>query len=444
MKLQPPNPLHWRLSTLLKLGPEDVHEIACRAVGTVTAFRLLLGRCLLAMDQSKGYKALGYSTTIHYACAKLGLECREARESRRVAERLLGLSELTLAAETGRISWCKLREIVRKASPVTEAFWLVLAQTKTASEIAALVARTPEGSIPGEEDDDEEAYASELRCAIKPEVFMMLEHARRAYALESGEAVTSAAVVEMALASYIEGRPVSPETLERVRAETSQDVLAARARRNPLVCEARDLAAEMGLLQPDRKDETPVRFELDNPGAEVEPVAEGTTDSPVGEAADHPRPTWVALQHQAPITQEAWRNLRLRFNPANRFATKAQRKDMLRRDGWCCRAPGCPNRIWLHLHHLHEYSQGGATVPDNQACLCSGCHQNVHDGLMAIHRTDGGELVFTDANGQRLGKQADLELAGWLDFYAGWSGRELDSHQIRAHNGEWSVYAVAG
>ena len=66
------NPAHWRLSILLELGPEDVHELARKTVGTLTSYRLIVGRCLLAMHESKGYKKHGCSSAIHYACARLG------------------------------------------------------------------------------------------------------------------------------------------------------------------------------------------------------------------------------------------------------------------------------------------------------------------------------------------------------------------------------------
>ena len=135
-----------------------------------------------------------------------------------------------------------------------------------------------------------------------------------------------------------------------------------------------------------------------------------------------------------------WRNPRLRFNPAARTATSTQRRELLRRDGWGCRTPGCPNRVWLHLHHLHEYGQGGETSPDNLVCLCSGCHRNVHQGSLKISESDDGALLYTDAEGHRLDQQADIELASWLDLHLGWKGEELDSHGARHWKGQWAVF----
>lgn len=616
----PINPVHWRKGTLIRLEAEDIHELAARSVGTLTCFRLILGRCLLALQETEAYKNYGCASVIHYACVKLGICPRVARTCRRVALALEELPELSLAAEAGSIDWSKLREIVRKASPATETFWLKLASTRSYTEIEALVQRTPPGSIPGEADQQEQSYRTELRCALAPGVGAMLEHARRCYSLESGEAVTTAQVVEKALASYIAGREVDEKVLEKVRNQANRDLLAQQARRLPVVAEARELAVSMGLLNREeesegapghthedhRTEETPGRPDkggagegqlaeealgrphqehpdAETPGgsAEVaelsrEPESEeclGLTLKPLErgasaqkacqtqgvavnegsqaaaggtfEARSHavkkdseaagsligsvdltlgrllaealgcpheeqlaaeplgcsyeeglveemlgchhqehlpaeasrpftvtdPHTTWPARvkngsEHSQsptsdPLSQETnrplplnaaggtpsdtagWSNNRLRFNPKNRFPTRAQRQELLRRDGWCCRTPGCPHQVWLHLHHLHEYAQGGTTIPDNLLGLCAACHRNLHDGLLQIQNDAEGRLVFSDAQGRRLDRQRDLELATWLDFHLGWNGQEYDSHWIRANKNEWAVYQWA-
>ncbi|MFA5506701.1 MAG: hypothetical protein WC423_14810, partial [Vulcanimicrobiota bacterium] len=112
MKSHITNPAYFRLDMLLTLGVSQVHEFARRATATLTTYRLILGRCLLAMRESKGFKKFGCSSEIHYATAKLGMNKRAARECRRVARSLLSLPKLTRAAENGLIDWSMLREIV--------------------------------------------------------------------------------------------------------------------------------------------------------------------------------------------------------------------------------------------------------------------------------------------------------------------------------------------
>ncbi|MFA5508639.1 MAG: HNH endonuclease, partial [Vulcanimicrobiota bacterium] len=147
-----------------------------------------------------------------------------------------------------------------------------------------------------------------------------------------------------------------------------------------------------------------------------------------------------ALQHHRP---PAIPNKSICFNPQNRHTTKAQKRELLRRDGWACSTPGCCHRLYLHLHHLVPHSQNGPTIDRNLVGLCSSCHRNVHDGSLRIFLRPDGKLHFTDAEGNSVAEQADLELGQWLDFNIGWDGEEDDSFTIRAHRGEWSIFGEA-
>ena len=106
-----------------------------------------------------------------------------------------------------------------------------------------------------------------------------------------------------------------------------------------------------------------------------------------------------------------WASARVRFTINARSTTKAQSREILRRDCWCCSTPGCPNRIWLHIHHLESYSKGGKTEPRNLIGLCSACHKNTHDGLLKIERQSDGRLLFFDQFGNRLDRQVDMHIA---------------------------------
>lgn len=420
MKSSVTNPTHWRLNTLLSLDSEEVHELARKAAGTLTSYRLVLGRCLLVLQLNKSYKRFGCSSAIHYASAVLGLSPRQARSCRRVARLLQELPELTLAAELGNIAWSKLREIVRKASPETELFWLELAKSRSYKEIEILVRRTPKGALPGDPSSDESPCTSELRCNLSDEVFAMLQTARRRFSLEKGEAVTNAQVLEWALASYIANQTVDEETLEKVRQESDQDSQAERARELPLIQEARELAEEM----------------LDSSTGE-EPT--GIEDTLVRALGASPA-TQEDEEQPARVIQEdyRWQNPRLRYNPKARHTTPAQKKEILRRDAWGCQTPGCPHKVWLHLHHLKPHSQGGPTERKNLLCLCAGCHRNHHRGLLKITVTASGELIFSNRGGRRLDYQTNLERAGWMDYWLGWSGEQTDSHTSRVHSRDWS------
>ena len=572
---QPPiNPVNWRLSTLLSLEVDQVHDLACWAVGTLTSFRLVLGRCLLALHQNKGYRRFGCSTAVHYACSVLGIDKRMARECKRVATQIRDLPELTLAAEGGEICWSKLREIVRKADPLTEDYWLKLADLYDANTIGELIARTVKGSIPGEPDEEEKCLASELRCAATPQVIQMFQRVRRILSLEHEEALNGSQTLEYLLASFLSTQPVDPETMRKVEEEADKDLQAEAAQRILTVIKARELAAEMGLLNsgPGRSEDSDalgtgggierpeVLEELEVPakrevavkleaseelgGFEVAGV-QGALNAPCcdehstaavdliaralgvmsgpeqsirpgtalhstsnshstsasnsnSDSHSHPasnshphghseaeRPTWV-IPPELPVTKTAcnapaakassedpaakasceapaaksacedpvaqalselviqlekdYRNERLAFSAGQRFTTPGQKEEIFRRDGWCCSTPACPNRVWLHVHHIKPFSQGGPTTRRNLLSLCSGCHRNHHRGLLKI-QYENGKLVFRDQKGRRLDHQADLALAGWLDRWDGWRGGEGNSHLARFYRGQWAVYS---
>ena len=99
---------------------------------------------------------------------------------------------------------------------------------------------------------------------------------------------------------------------------------------------------------------------------------------------------------------------RLRFNPDARDCTPAQRRALFRRDGYRCSTPGCPNHLWLHVHHIVFHYLGGPTLPRNLVCLCSRCHKNVHEGSLVVKGSAPGELRFLDRSGKPLVRPVEV------------------------------------
>src|ERR1035438_9997219 len=149
------DPSRWSLSQIAQLDPEALHQLTQRAAGTLTRCRVLLGRCLVAIDQTDANEHYGCHNSIHYAHTVLGLEDQEARDCGRVAERLEDLPILRRAAELGEIGWCALREV--RATPDDEAYWLEAAQTCTMRQLERLLRRR------GKEGSTQEADRVELR-----------------------------------------------------------------------------------------------------------------------------------------------------------------------------------------------------------------------------------------------------------------------------------------
>ena len=436
------------MDTLLSLGTEQVHELARKANGTVTTYRLVSGRCLLTLHENKGYREFGCSGATHYGVAILGMSAGVARDSKRVANELQILPQLTLAAELGQIDWSKLREIVRVASPDTEKLWLALAATKNARQIQKLVKLTPWGGLPGDADDAT-SLTTELRCKASPEQIETFNRVRRMLSLEHEKALTGAETLEYLLAAFLSSQPVDAKVLEKVRDDADKDLMAEKARCLPEVFEVRELARTLaeGELGGGSSEEV----ETDELLAQALGGATVESHCCRGDCCD----SHESKQLTSSVSQfesayfarlvnhlkSQYESARTRFGPDNRHTTKAQKRESFRRDGWCCSTPGCCCSVWLEIHHIKPYSEGGKTVKENLLGLCSGCHRNLHQGFLKIIPQADGTLVFTDAQGRRLDRQADLELAGWLDQFQGWSGGEFDSHYARLHQGEWAVFS---
>jgi len=434
---------------LMSLGAHDLHQLACSSMGTLTTYRLLLGRCLLAFQRGDLCAQLGYSGAVHYACAALGMQDWRARELLRVASWLEDLPALQRAAEDGEISWCKLREVLRVATPEDEVDWLALCQRHTYQEIERRVreARCGEAEPTGQAPDK-----TELRLHLSPDSLKILERAFRGISQEAGRALPPAQALEYLCAEYLSchGGDLE-EKLEEARQEARLDLAAE------VECSARNSRGVSGetviVAEAEAEAEPGAKAVIEaEPGAKamIEARAEAEAVIEAAAVAEAQAELWLAatasqevecpgnrsLQLVRPASAH-WQNPRLEFNPEARQTTRAQRVELLRRDGYRCRVPGCCNHLFLEVHHIKFYCDGGKTVPENLVLLCGSCHKNVHEGHLRIEGMAPDRLRFVDREGRDLAWQSRLELAQWLDFFVGWRGEAEDSHQHRLAGCRW-------
>jgi hypothetical protein len=507
------DPVHWTADRLANFDHDALHELTLKVAGTHHAYQLVLGRCLLAVQRNKLYQRFGCSGAVHYGVLVLGLKTQKARALRWVAQKLEALPLLSLALQSGEVSYSKVREVVRKATAETEELWLELCRNRTYRQIEALVRHTPKGGLPGDlpEESEKEPALCDLRLSLGPTARAVVDRGLQAYSLKAGRPVPLAEAVEALFAGLLEKESDELEALAKAQKEARKDRLAERARRNPLVREARRVAQAMGLGQEEagetgglegdlplaqmaelllatataligpREEELPAReiskppsgegqaAELsarsarraeaaeqpareifqpttgDGEGAHIESLARGAQAEDIAGGAQAECPARGAQAEcpargarrgseepaEDPARDICWQNPRLHFNEEARLPTPAQRREILRRDGYCCSTPGCPNHLWLELHHVVPYSEKGKTLPANLITLCSRCHKNAHEGRMTISGQDGA-VEFRDGHGNDLARQHDLSVACWLNFRIGWRGGEEDSHYHRA------------
>ena len=301
-----------------------------------------LALLLAELADRKHFLDLGYANVRQYAEVKLSLEPRKTRGLVRIGRALPGLPVLDQAFALGALCWTKARELLAVVTPEVEAEWVELACQSTSRELERTVAAHSPGEGPH-------------RAATKES-----GPVRLCFSMEPVEADQ----VRTLLATLRAAAGVSAE-------EVGDGALLAQASARLL----EDLE--------DQDAPTGERFRI---VIEHCPSC-GRTEAPEAEVSE----THVG---QACCDAEI---LEMREGPTRGHITRsippATRRAVLQRDHHRCQVPGCSNRLWLDIHHLEYFRNGGDHSEGNLLTLCCTHHQLVHDGLLGIEK-EAEELVF--------------------------------------------------
>lgn len=442
---------HWSIDNLVTYGEHVIHELATRAAGTLTSYKLVLGRCLLAVDKTRLYQQFGCSGAIHYAMNVLGLGKKEAQTMRRVARDLEGLPKMKLEAELGTIAWSKFRAIVHKVTPETEDAWLELARQLSAHELGELATATEYGKFPWASPEGAKNHLTHFRLQLQEETHELFQRTAQDLSKALGRVVTVTEALERLAVEHLERKKPTDARVEKARAEARETRAAHQARRSRLVEEARTIVEESAKASEDALQQAlgtdSVYLPPDSPAADVTDNMIGPSTLAKAETLAIPSSAerlsqWREMVKgsaepcpgEAPLRAmdpQHWKDRRVRFNGKKRKLTKAQRREILRRDGHRCRVPGCPHHVWLDIHHNIPFSQQGPTLPWNLLALCTRCHANVHSGMLIIEGNEETGLRFLDRSRRPVDQPSPLEVAHWIDFWLGWSGGPYDCHKGR-------------
>jgi len=88
-----------------------------------------------------------------------------------------------------------------------------------------------------------------------------------------------------------------------------------------------------------------------------------------------------------------------------RYANRAQRRALARRDGGCV-FPGCDAPVgWCDAHHIVDWDDGGPTDLPNLAYLCRYHHGITHRQGWTMVATDDQRFTWTTPSGRTLHSQ---------------------------------------
>jgi hypothetical protein len=326
----------------------------------------------------------GFRSCAAWLSWRVGFAPGAAREHVRVARALGSLPLLSRVFAHGELSYSKVRELTRVATPETEERLLAVGRAGTAEHVERIVR--------GWRRMDAKAEAQEATR----------QHTGRAlqvYPDEDGTVKIRGRLAPEVGALLLKALEAARESLYPPRRE--QEPAAEQPTMEQQQADALALLAEIALhhgIDPGAPGEryqvvvhvdAVVLADAAQPGQSV--LADGLR-VPAGTsqrlACDATR---VVMRHDADgrVTEVGART---------RTIPPALRRALHHRDSGC-RFPGCGVRVG-QAHHIHHWAQGGPTKLSNLALLCRRHHRAVHEEGYQVERRPDGALQFRWPDGR--------------------------------------------
>ena len=343
-------------------------------------------------DLRQGYKEWGYMDTAEWLDFKCGISRVTAREKVRIAKCLVVLSKVEKAFAEGKLSYSKVRALVRVAKLETEDELLEFALKTPASFLEKRLAELRNGSSEGSSDSahlDRKLWSCE-RDGDRVEIRANLSRADAMLVLEALEKCKSE-IAESGLEN--DGKW---DDLAR-----SADALVLMARRS--------LSGRFrGIDGSDEDPEPRDSAESPEPSGGGHLVMIHVDESALrgkGGASDLPIRTVKRLLCDGPAVGivENGNGEPLSIGRKSRTVPTAIRRALDGRDR-TCRFPGCSHTKWLDAHHIRHWTDGGETSLENLVLLCTHHHRLLHEGGFQMLPREGGSYYF----GKRDGRPVEL------------------------------------
>jgi 5-methylcytosine-specific restriction endonuclease McrA len=348
---------------------------------------------LIREFDARGGWGNGFRSCAAWLTWRIGLAPGAAREHVRVARALGTLPRLSQALARGELSYSKIRELTRVATPETEERLLAVGRAGTAEHVERIVRGWRRVDRKAEAREAQRQHASRslhvypdedgtvrVRGRLAPEVGALLLQALAA----AREALYQQRRAQDGNAAPVD-TSADPPTMEQQQA----DALALLA----------ETALHHGLDPgaPGERYQVVVHVDADvlaDPEAPGQSVLEGGTRVPAGTsrrlACDASR---VVMRHDA-------EGRVVEIGARTRTIPPALRRALHHRDRGC-RFPGCGVRFGQG-HHIRHWAQGGPTTLSNLATLCRRHHRAVHEEGYLLDRQPDGELRFRRPDGRPL------------------------------------------
>jgi hypothetical protein len=395
---------HWERVNRRRAHIEKLENGITELSGHINAatYRLLV--LIREYDECEGWAQPGLRSCAHWLNWKCSINIGTAREKVRVAHALKDLTKISEAFREGRLSYSKVRAMTRVATPKNEDYLMMIAKHGTAAHVDRLVRLYRQ--VKRTEALEQENRRHEMRelSLYKDDDGSFVVHGR--LTPEQG------ALVKKALEA---GMDEDFKEQENVTAGTPTNKIdpgpapIASRRADALV-----RIAEAYLSDKTRQSNGGDRY-LVHVHTDVETLkADGTGAEAELEDSGHIcAETSRRLSCDAGVVHwlENADGEPLNVGRKTRTIPPAIRRALKRRDGGC-RFPGCTCTRFVDAHHIRHWADGGETSMDNLTLLCRHHHRLVHEGGFSVVMDAGGQVRFTNPDGQVMPDSGDKRSRG--------------------------------
>jgi hypothetical protein len=400
-------------------------------------------------DRRKGWSDSVTQSCAHWLNWQCGLALGAAREKVRVAHALDELPLIGAAMGRGELSYSKVRELTRVATPATEKYLLDIALHGTASHVERLVRQYRRVQEVEELSREERQQAGRSVSYFFDDDGSLVLKAR--LPAEAGMLVLKA--LEAAKSEL----PLPPEDCEvsfDVPAGTSGTFQRSFAPKIPPTAQRADalaLVAESFLKHGAEAlsggERHQIVIHIDHETLKERTAGRSEFEEGPGMSAETARRHACDCSY-VKITEDE-KGEPLDVGRKTRSIPPALKRALNSRDKGCV-FPGCTHKKYVDGHHVHHWAEGGETKLGNLVSLCRFHHRQVHEGGIRIERLDDGAWRFVNAKGESWASSApghtQSMAASWTDLSTRHEqdGIHIDPHTARTHwRGESMDYGLA-
>ncbi|MDB4960161.1 MAG: hypothetical protein JWP01_160 [Myxococcales bacterium] len=318
-----------------------LHERLVTSAKRRVALEAEEARDLVLAEEAGIWRVFGYVSMHEYMERELHYGRHAANERLRVAHDLFELPMLAKPFRSGEAPFSVMRELTRVVVPENQEEWMVAVEGKTAAQVQQMVSGLRKGANP-EDRPDPKLVRHRIVMDVDAETYAIWRAGRSHANQRHGARLSDDEFARQTARAVIEpgGDGTSAACLHAVTTCT-------QCKRSSLVANGREVPLDMA---------TTLRMLCDS--------------ARIGDLESD------ELERLVPAIP------------------KPTKRKALVRAMFACEVPGCRSKKHLDCHHIVFRSQGGSNKLSNIVILCSGHHQQLHEGRLCIAGRSPDGLVF--------------------------------------------------